>query len=190
MTRFDDSTSPEYDALRDRLEAYAEDSRGPSEDVRRLTADALGDHLRGLFTNYWGLEEPADGPACIRRVITGEDACDCRPTDYWQDRELARDEDPPTPPHQPPFSENATLWLDDGRPVLYSMHVSWLEFERVPRAAAPDGNPRRNGWFDVVAFAEEWGLEIGVTPFSWYDPLSTVNVVFYAPEWSRGGADR
>lgn len=63
------------------------------------------------------------------------------------------------------------------------MHVYNPELQVVSKTASDQ--QQRNGWFDIVAFAREWGLEIGVTPYSWYNLFSTVNVVFYAPEWLR-----
>lgn len=182
MSRFNRFPSAEYSEFKKTVQEYAQSEHEPSEDVYRVIADALEDNLRERFISYWGVDTPAD-TACIRRIITGETECQCEQS--WIDRERekigARDE----PPHSPPYSDHATLWMSDEKPVLYSMHVSSPEAETASKTAAPEGEQLRNGWFDIVAFAEEWGLEVGVTPFSWYNLFSTVNVVFFSPEWSR-----
>jgi len=186
VSRFNRHPSAEYSAFLQAVRDYASDDHEPGEGIYRALADALEDDLCERFRSYWGVDAEADGPACIRRVITGDDECSCTSTRSWKDRELeqvgAREE----PPHKPPYSDHATLWLDEsGEAVLYSMHIYGPEQEVVSRTAAPEGERRRNGWFDILRFAEAWGLEVGITPFSWYNQFSTINVVFYAPEWSR-----
>jgi hypothetical protein len=44
---------------------------------------------------------------------------------------------------------------------------------------------RRSLWFDLVTFADRWGLELSVLPRLWYNPESTVHVVLYPPERYR-----
>jgi hypothetical protein len=63
------------------------------------------------------------------------------------------------------------------------MHVSHPELQMVSKTAAADPDQRqRNGWFDIVRCAEYWGLEITIMPVSWYNAMSTVNIVFHPPE--------
>lgn len=185
MSRFNRHPSPEYREFVETVREYAESEHDPGEDVYRALADALEEDLRAGFQSYWGVDEQSDGPACIRRVITGDEECRCASTRSWEDRELeqvgARDD----PPHSAPYSDHASLWLADGEPVLYSMHVHHPELQLVSKTAAPEGERRRNGWFDLLHFAEHWGLEIGVTPWSWYNAFTTTNIVFYSPEWMR-----
>jgi hypothetical protein len=87
---------------------------------------------------------------------------------------------PARPPHAPPASDHASLWLDDGEAALYSMHVYPWNIERLESE-----EPLHNLWFDVFEFASEWGLEVSVLPKSWYNLGSTVQVVFYPPERYR-----
>lgn len=178
--------SDEYQTLAVALEDYLDSEQGGEADVWRALAALLGSSARERFQEYWGVDDAAE-TACIRRVITGEPECRCSSTRSWVDRELESVGDRDEPPHTPPHSDHAMLWLDDGEPVLYAMHVYNPEIQVVSKTAAPDGDQRRNGWFDFVAFAEEWGLEIGITPWSWYNLFRTVNVVFYAPEMLRTG---
>ncbi|NGM71362.1 hypothetical protein G6M89_20580 [Natronolimnobius sp. AArcel1] len=191
MSRFNRSPSVEYSSFLREVREYADADHEPGEGVCRAIADALEADLKKRFRAYWSVEEPADGPACIRRVITGDDECNCTSTRSWIDREHERIGARDKPPHKPPYSDHATLWLDDGDPVLYSIHIYGPEVEVVSKTAAPEGERRRNGWFDLISFAEHWGLEIGITPFSWYNAFSTINVVFYSPEWARqkGGSE-
>jgi hypothetical protein len=37
-------------------------------------------------------------------------------------------------------------------------------------------------WFSIVGFAEHYGLELSILPYSWYNFGQTVHVIFYAPE--------
>jgi hypothetical protein len=176
--------SDKYRALKDAIEAYREtDDLPPQDDVWRVLGNLLAADLRDRFQNRAGTAQPAD-TACIRRLVTGEDECPCSETRSWVDRELeqigARDE----PPHQPPHSDHATLWLDaDSEPAVYSMHVypgNVLNY--TPSKTADPDQQRRNGWFDIINWAEHWGLEVDVAPVSWYNPFRTVNVLFYPPE--------
>lgn len=66
---------------------------------------------------------------------------------------LEADDDPQGPPHKPLASDHATLWLDDGEPAVYSMHVYPGNIERLNAAEPP-----YNLWFDLFEFAAEWGL--------------------------------
>lgn len=185
MNRFNRHPSRDYSGLKSEIQAYADADTEPGEDVLRAVADALADELRDRFKQYWGVDEPAATP-CLRRVITGEDECNCAATRGWIAREEERAGERDEPPHAPPARDHATLWLADGEPVLYSMHPYTPELVSVSKAVADEGERQRNSWFDLVAVAETWGLEIGVTPFSWHNAFSTVNIVLFAPEWGRG----
>lgn len=186
MNRFNRHPSAEYKAFLQEVREYANADHEPGEDVLRALADALSDDLREGFCRYWGVKEEADGPACLRRIIAGEDECTCTGTRSWVDREKETVGDRDEPPHSAPHEDHAELWLsEDGNAVLYSMHVSALEHSSVSRTAAGDGEQIRNGWFDLLEFARQWGLEIGVTPWSHYHAFSRVNIVLYSPEWAR-----
>jgi hypothetical protein len=165
---------PEYNQLREALLEYLD--HDPPEpqyaDVWRAIAAILGEYQRDTFVEAFDLDRPAETP-CIRRLITGEDECPHSP--------LEADRDPQGPPHKPPASDHATLWLDeDSEPALYSMHVYPGNIELLD---APE--PPRNQWFEVFEFAAEWGLEVSILPTSWYNLGSTVHVVFYPPERYR-----
>ncbi|WP_226043532.1 hypothetical protein [Natrinema sp. DC36] len=184
MNRFNRFPSEEYSEFVDVVQEYTDADHEPGEDVLRALADALEDHLREGFKRRWGVDEAAD-TACIRREITGADECECGSTSArsWIHREQEAVGGRDDPPHAAPHSDHATLWLDDGEPVLYSMHISMPEIQSVSRTAAPDGETIRNGWFDIFEFAQHWGLEVGVTPWSHYHAFSRTNVVLYSPEW-------
>lgn len=190
MSRFNRHPSREYSEFLDVVEAYADADHDPGEDVYRALADALSERLRERFRRGWGLDEESD-TACLRRVITGEDECTCSETRSWADRERETVGDRDDPPHAAPHSDHAELWLDDGDPVLYAMHPSGLEVASVSRTAVgEDGQQRRNGWFDVVDVAREWGLEVSVMPVSHYHAFSRVCVVLYSPEWARRWSEK
>jgi len=93
---------------------------------------------------------------------------------------LEADTDPTGPPHSPPASDHANLWLDDGEPAVYSMHVYPGNIEQ-----PDDAEPPYNQWFDLFKFAAEWDLEVSVLGKSWYNLGSTVQIVFYPPERYR-----
>ncbi|ELY48920.1 hypothetical protein C495_01060 [Natronorubrum sulfidifaciens JCM 14089] len=76
--------------------------------------------------------------------------------------------------------EMPPLWLDDGEPAVYSMHVYPGNIERLDAREPP-----YNLWFDLFEFAAEWGLEVSILPKSWYNLGSTVHVIFYPPERFR-----
>lgn len=185
MSRFNKTPSKEYSQFVQAVKDYAESEHEPGEDVYRALADALSENLREGFKNYWGVEVEADGPPCLRRVVTGADSCECNTS--WKNRELEAIGESDEPPHSAPHSDHAELWLsEEGEAVLYSMHISAPEHEVVSKTAAPDEEDRhRNGWFDIIDFASSWGLEVGVTPWSHYHAFSRVNVVLYSPEWAR-----
>jgi hypothetical protein len=55
---------------------------------------------------------------------------------------------------------------------------------RPSKTADPD-QQRRNGWIDIMNWAEHGGLEVDVAPISWFHPFTTVNVIIYPPERHR-----
>jgi len=146
---------PEYDRLRDAVEAYLDhDPPTPQyRDVWRALAATRGERQRTAFVEAFDLDCPHSP--------------------------LEVDTDPEGPPHAPPASDHATLWLDadTGEPAVYSMHVYPGNIERLDAA-----DPPYNQWFDVFQFARKWGLEVSVLPKSWYNLGRTVNIVFYPPE--------
>lgn len=163
----------EYNQLEQAINNYLDhEPDDPSwNDIWQALAAVMGEYQRDAFIEAFDLDEPAE-TACIRRLITGENECPHSP--------LEADDDPQGPAHKPPASDHATLWLDDGEPVLYSMHVYPGNIERLDAKEPP-----HNLWFDVFEFAREWGLEVSVLPKSWYNLGSTVHIVFYPPERYR-----
>lgn len=176
MNRFNRSPSPEYRAFVEDVQEYADADHEPGEGVRRAIADALSDELRERFKEYWKVDEQAETP-CLRRLITGADECTCDRS--WRDRQRERLGERDEPPHKPPHSDHASLWLDENdEPGVFSMHIYHPHRQR-----------QRNGWFDIVQCAEHWGLDIAVMPTSWYYAMSTVNIVFYPPERFSSSTD-
>ena len=169
-------TWPEFDALRDAVEAYLEHDP-PDPSFRHLShalGAILGEHYRQKFMDAHGLSEPAD-TACIGRLIDGRDEC--------PHNVLGGDDDPNAPPHAPPGDDHATLWLDaDGEPAVYSMHVYQGNIELRGTDDPPDS------WFSIFGFARRYGLGVSVLPYSWYSYGRTVNVIFYPPERYRDAA--
>jgi hypothetical protein len=165
---------PEYDQLKTALHEYLDhEPDDPAwDDIWRALAAILGEYQRDAFIQAFDLAEPAE-TACIRRLITGAEAC--------PHGALEADPDPDGPPHSSPADDHATLWLDeDGTPALYGMHVYPGNIERLDTPEPP-----YNQWFDLFEFAATWGLEVSVLPTSWYNLGSTVHVVFYPPERYR-----
>jgi hypothetical protein len=167
--------SDEYRQLEQAVNDYldADDTERP---IRHALGAILGEYKRDRFAAAHDLDRPAE-QACIRRLITGEDSC---PHDA-----LEADPDPDGPPHSPPASDHATLWLDaDGEPAVYSMHVYPGNIERLDAAEPP-----YNQWFDLFEFARQWGLEVSINPTSWYNLGGCVHVFFYPPERYRSTDD-
>jgi hypothetical protein len=160
----------EYNQLREAVHQYLDhEPADPTfEDIWRALGAIMGEYQRDAFVTAFDLNAPAE-TACIRRLITGDPTCPHTP------HEPAAD--PDRPPHQPPASDHATLWLDDGEPAVYSMHLYPGNVERLDAEEPP-----RNQWFDIFTFAEHWGLEVSILPKSWYNLGSTVHVIFYPPE--------
>lgn len=163
----------EYNQLRDAIHDYLDhDPDNPAwADIWRAVGAIMGEYQRDAFVKAFDVDEPAK-QASIRPLITGEDD--------WSHSPFEADSDPSNPPHKPPASDHATLWLDDGDPAVYSMHVYPGNIERLDAEELP-----YNLWFDLFDFARKWGLEISILPKSWYNLGSTVHVVFYAPERYR-----
>jgi hypothetical protein len=164
---------PEYEQLREAVDAYLDhEPEDPAwSDIWRALGAIMGEYQRDAFVEAFDLDGVAE-TACIRRLVTGEDEC--------PHSALEADPDPTGPPHNPPAADHATLWLDDGEPAVYGMHVYPGNIERLEAEEAP-----YNQWFDLFEFASEWGLEVSVLPKSWYNLGSCVHVVFYAPERYR-----
>ncbi len=179
MSRFNSNPSPEYRAFVETVREYADGDQEPGEGVRRAIADALSDELRERFKAAWKVDRTVD-TVCVRRLITGEDECNCDRS--WIDGERETVGEGDKLPHKPPHAVHSTLWLDeDDEPAVYSMHVYHPEIQMVSETADPDQR-QRNGWFDIVRCAEHWGLEIAVMPTSWHIAFSTINIVVYPPE--------
>ena len=65
-----------------------------------------GEYQRDQFVEAFDLGETAK-TISIRPIITGED---------YSNNSLEVDNNPTGPPHKPPASDHATLWLDDASP--------------------------------------------------------------------------
>jgi len=163
--------SDEYRQLEQAVNDYLE-SDDTERPIRHALGAILGKRKRDRFVDAHDLDRPAE-QACVRRLITGESKC---PHDA-----LGADPDPDGPPHSPPASDHATLWIDaDGEPAVYSMHVYPGNIERLD-----SDEPPHNKWFDVFEFAEKWGLELSISPSSWYNFGGCVHIFFYSPERYR-----
>jgi len=158
----------EYDHLKEAVDAYLDHELADSKwnDIWRALAAIMAEYQRDQFVQAFDLDEPAE-TACIRWLITGDNDC--------PHSALEADDDPTGPPHSPPASDHATLWLDDGEPHVYPGNI-----ERLDAAEPP-----YNQWFDLFEFAAEWGLEVSILGKSWYNLGSTIQVVFYPPERYR-----
>jgi len=116
--------SEEYRVVEEALEALQlSDDRPPQDDLWRILGNLLAWELRERFKTRAGVNQSAE-TACIRRLITGADECSCSETRSWVAREREQIGAREVPPHQPPYADHSTLWLDEtGDPVVYSMHV-------------------------------------------------------------------
>ncbi|WP_330633637.1 hypothetical protein [Halocatena halophila] len=83
MSRFNRNPSPAYREFVETVREFAARDQEPGENVRRAIAEGLEDHLRERFKNAWKVDERAD-TACFRRLVTGEDECNCDRS--WIDR--------------------------------------------------------------------------------------------------------
>jgi hypothetical protein len=164
----------EYDTLVEAIEQYLL-SEPPGDldrwPINRVLAETLWDYRRERCVESHDLAEPAE-TGCIAPLIGEHEECPHNVVDS--------DDDLHAPPHKPPASDHGTLWLDEeGRPAVYSMHVYQGDLEH------PIGEKHGNRWFDIVEFARHFGLEIGVRSPSWYNPSSTIHMVFYEPGFYR-----
>jgi hypothetical protein len=176
---------PEYRQLREAVNGYLnhEPDDPRYNDIWRALGAMLAEYQRDRFIDGWNLSEPAE-TACVRRLITGESECTCNRS--WADRERETIGERDDPPHKPPHGDHATLWLgDDDNPAVYSMHIyPGNILNHHPSKTADPDQQQRNGWFDIVEWCAEWGLEISISSMSWYHP-SAVQVVIYPPERHR-----
>jgi hypothetical protein len=62
------------------------------------------------------------------------------------------------------------------------MHVHHPAQQWVSQTAADPEQRQRNGWVDIVRWAEHWGVEIAVKPVSGDNAFSTINIVFSPPD--------
>jgi hypothetical protein len=163
----------EYDQLKEAIHDYLEyDPPDPTyKHLSQALGAIVGDHYRETFIQAHGLSEPAE-TACLARLIDGRDEC--------PHTVVAADDDPNAPPHAPPSDDHSILWLDaDGNPALYGMHVYQGNIE----IRASDDPP--DSWFSIVGFAEHYGLELSILPYSWYSFGRTVHVILSPPERYR-----
>lgn len=105
----------EYEQLREAVHGSLDhEPDDPAwDDIWWSLGAIMGKYQRDAFVEAFDLNEPAE-TACVRRLTTGEE-CPHSP--------LEADSDPQGPPHKPPVSDHATLWLDDGEPAVHSIYV-------------------------------------------------------------------
>lgn len=161
MTRHRHDPPPGYVDLVDHIREFADEQGG--NNAIRAVADGLEDLLREQFKASYGVDKTTDGGRCIGRLISDGGRCTHNTPSKWSSSG--------DPPHSPPHADHADLWLADGEPAAYTMHL--YDFE---------GDQMR----DVVEFADEWGLSVRSEPWSWYFPNQTVHVVFFNP----GGVEK
>jgi len=160
-----------YDQLAEAVATYLDhEPEDPAwRDIWRALGTIMGEYQRDAFADAFDLSKPAE-TTCIAPLITGEEC----PHDTLEGG-------PDRPPHKPPASDHATLWMgEDGEPSVYGMHVYPGNIERLDA----DGPPY-NQWFNLFEFAREWGLRVSILPKSWYSLGSPIHVVFYLPERFR-----
>lgn len=166
------SPQPEYSQLRDAIHAYLD--HDPDDlawaDIWRAVGAIMGEYQRDTFVEAVDVDESAK-QASIRPLITGEN--DCR-----------------TPLSKP----TATCLARLTNLLPATTQYSGLMMATLPstpctftRAISNVSTPKNhyNRWFDLFDFARKWGLELSIMPKSWYDPVSTVHVVFHPPERYR-----
>lgn len=159
MSRFNHNPTRRYREIVSRLQDYAEGA-DPQEDPVRAAADALEDDLREDFKKRHHVDETTGGADCIGRLIAGWSSCQhggVRP----------RGERSDLPPHRPPHPDHCDLWLRDGEPAAYTMHLYDVGHDVLE---------------EVLAFADEHGLEAEIDPTSWYYLGRTVHIVFTKSE--------
>lgn len=160
MTRHNQNPGHDYRALVERINRFQEENSG--DDAVRVVADALEDVYLDEFKSAYVVDR-ASTTACIGRLIGGWGGC----KHGWnQPRDVPDDH----PPCNPPHSDHADLWLRDGEPAAFTMHLYDVDQEVLD---------------DVLAFADTHGLEVSVEAGSWYFPGRTTLIVFYAPEGLR-----
>lgn len=164
MTRHNQNPDHDYAALMASIERYLEDHSG--DDAVRAVADGLEDVYREEFEEEYNVEKTAS-TACIGRLIGGWSMCK-----HSGNRPKNTPED--FPPHKPPHVDHADLWLRDGEPAAFTMHLYDVGREVVE---------------DVVSFADTHDLLVSVEAGSWYFPGRTTLIVFYAPERLRASPE-
>lgn len=106
------------------------------------------------FQRVYELDRPTGGRRCIGRLI--EPSRGCRhPGGHDLDH-----------PHKPPHCDHPVLWLRDGEPAAYGIHLY---------------DNSRETLDDLFSFADEWNLEFQIEPVSWYNPGGCVHYLFTRP---------
>lgn len=141
----------------DRFASFVDDLRTfiETEDVdelERAVGIAAEKAHRERFKAQYGVDAKSGGRPCIARLWDEE----CRHTSLTAEL-----------PHQPPHADHASLWLADGTPAVYTMHLYELPGQHVR---------------DIAAFAAEYELQFRIEPYSLYFPGQTTLVTFSPPE--------
>jgi len=155
MSRFNHFPSAAYREFVSTVKEFADRD---DEDVVTATADALEDELRARFMDAHGVDATAE-TTCIAPLVAGWDDC--------QHVLPRKGDDGETPPHHPPHADHCDLWLDDGTPAAFTMHLYDVGRETLA---------------DLLDFADRWGLDFRISPASWYYANRTGLVVLYPPE--------
>jgi hypothetical protein len=126
------------------------------EEARAAVSEALEDPLREFFLEEFDVEKVDSGEKCIARLIGGYEECPHR-------KEIVDEL-----PHRPPYDDHSELWHNDGRPIMYTMHLYSVNFEKLTQ---------------IHDFTQQHGLKLWVAPASWYNATGCVQFQLCAPEW-------
>lgn len=119
-------------------------------------AAANHDNTKQAFLERYGVDSLSTGARCLRRLKGGK----CK-RGYPGGCDI----------HSIPHKDHVQLWLDDGRPAVYSTHLYDLPYEYVK---------------DIVSFCEENGFRAHFdSGLSYYYPSLTTLVAVESKERNR-----
>lgn len=97
------------------------------------------------FVQTHSLNHPTE-IACCTHLIDGRNEC--------PHNDFGNDQNPNGPSHKPPAVGHSRLWLDNGGPTLYGVHVYFgnMDADELPH----------NQWFELCEFVSRYGLEISI----------------------------
>jgi hypothetical protein len=124
--------------------------------ARAAVGEAVELPLRESSVGEYDVEKAESGQKCIARLIGGYGEC---PHGGETGNEL---------PHRPPYDGHSELWHDNGRPVMYTMHLYSINFETLTR---------------IHHLTQQHGLKLWVAPASWHNATGCVQFQLCTPEW-------